>query len=65
MTGDLRTGLEQRLVALRAEASAGRHRLAQLQVEQNRLLDLLARVDTAIRILAEEVQSAAPDGPTA
>lgn len=62
---ELRTGLEQRLVALRAEASAGRQRLAQLQAEQHRLLDVLARLDTAVRILAEEVESPAPDGPPA
>jgi hypothetical protein len=60
---ELRTGLEQRLVALRAEASAGRQRLAQVQAEKDRLLGVLARLDTAVRILAEEVECSAPDGP--
>ena len=64
MTAELRSGLEQRLAALRAEASAGRQRLVELQAERYRLLDVLARIDTAVRILAEEVEGSAPDGPT-
>jgi hypothetical protein len=51
---ELQAGLEQRLAALRAEASAGRRRLAELQAEQDRLLDALVRIDVAIRILADE-----------
>ena len=64
MTAELRSGLEQRLAALRAEASAGRQRLAELQAERHRLLDVLARIDTAVRILAVVVEGSAPEGPT-
>ena len=61
MTAELRSGLEQRLAALRAEASAGRQRLVELQAEQHRLLGVLARLDTAVRILADELAGAPGD----
>jgi hypothetical protein len=55
VSADLRGGLQQRLAALRAERSAARRLLADLQVRQAEALDQLLLLDGAVGVLEEEL----------
>jgi hypothetical protein len=61
MTADLRSGLQRRLTALRAERDEVRRLLADLAGRQARLLDRLLLLDGAVGVLEEEL-SGPPDG---
>jgi predicted nucleic acid-binding Zn-ribbon protein len=53
---DLRSRLEERLDALRAELDAGRRMLADLQARQAEVQDTVLRIAGAIQVLEEELR---------
>jgi hypothetical protein len=57
----MRTQLEQRLQALKAEFEAGQKMLADLEAQQARLRETLLRISGAIQVLEELLAAAPPD----
>jgi hypothetical protein len=55
VSADLRTALQERLAALRHEQRTARQCLADLRARELQALDVLLRLDCAVRILEKEL----------